>query len=177
VQPASLVTLAVGAIMSLCSTPVVARTLVLTRAQLVGYEQIDSTACRYYALRVVLPPDIVRVQHAWLELHADVIPEEGMGFTDPAPLFQVYVLSSAPVGATISGELLRTPRIPMSRPVAAGTNRLIRINITEYVREIAAEPSLNHGLVIGAVLGDSVTTFIPKAGKWGADVVARVLIE
>jgi hypothetical protein len=89
----------------------------------------------------------------------DVSPAEDASFQDPAPVFEVYALNQA-LNETLSSELFVTMRVPMSRPVATGWNRIVRIDVTEFVQRVLANPAMNHGLVVGAVTEASTGDFV-----------------
>lgn len=67
-------------------------------------------------------------------------------------------------------------RIPMSRPVAAGGDRLVKIDITEFVRLIIADPSKNHGLVLGPLTNDKRGIFAVKQDSFGPNIPARIAV-
>ncbi len=68
--------------------------------------------------------------------------------------------------------------IPMSRPVGAGTNRLVRVDITEFVRVILDDPSKNHGLVLGPLTTDKRGIFDVKNDAFGPGISAQIhLVE
>jgi hypothetical protein len=72
--------------------------------------------------------------------------------------------------------MFREMLVPMSRPVAVGENRRVRIDITEFVQEILADPTSNHGLAFGAVTTDTRGVFAVKADGFGPGIAARVVI-
>jgi hypothetical protein len=122
-----------------------------------------------------LPAGITGVRQAWLELRVDVTATEVSGFRDPAPLFEVYALNTDVTGA-IQPKMFREMQVPMSRPVAVGENRLVRIDITEFVRAILEEPEANHGLTFGAVTADTRGLFAVRVDGFGQGTAARVRI-
>jgi hypothetical protein len=66
----------------------------------------------------------------------------------------------------------------MSRPVAAGENRLVKIDITGVVKMILADPSKNHGIALGALTGDKRGVFAVRPDGFGPGTAVRItLIE
>jgi hypothetical protein len=128
----------------------------------------------YYVLAVT-PPEVRRVQQAWIEFRADLAVPEINGFRYPTSLFQVFMLNRELTDEPTE-EDLEPLRVPMSRPVATGDNRSIKIDVTEFVQRILADPSANRGLVLGAVTGDRRGDFAIKSGVLGPGLVARLTI-
>ncbi len=129
----------------------------------------------YYSVSLSLPPGLASVTHAWLELRADVSAKDLSGFQDPAPVLDVYGLNQA-LARDPEPSMFDATRIPMSRPVAVGVNRLIKINITEFVEKIFADPSKNHGIVLGPLTADKRGIFGVKQDGFGPGVAARIQI-
>jgi hypothetical protein len=123
-----------------------------------------------------LPPGLESVRHAWLELRADVTAQEIGGFLDPAPLFEVYMLKEDASGGEVTPSMFETTTMPLSRPVAAGENRLVRIDITEVVQMILADPSKNHGIAPGALTEDTRGIFTVRPDGLGPNTAARITI-
>lgn len=128
----------------------------------------------YYIIEFDLPQSISSVRHAWLEAYVDVsLANEEL--PDAAPMLDVYVLKR-----TLSGEPtpsdFETTRIPLSRPIALGANRLMRIDISEFAKTILAEPGRNHGLVIGSLSGARTGNFALRSDGFGPGVPVRVSV-
>ena len=138
-------------------------------------ERVASDGTRYYSVEISLSENLNTVSHAWLELRADVSARNLNGFVDPAPVFEVYALKRALSGDPEQSDFEAT-RIPMSRPVATGTDRLLKIDVTEFVRLIVADPSKNHGLVVGPLTNDKRGVFVVKEDGIGPGQPARVRI-
>ena len=138
-------------------------------------ERVASDGTMYYSVGISLPENLTTATHAWLELRADVSAKDLGRFVDPAPLFEVYALKQ-----TLSGDpepsKFEATRLPMSRPIATGTDRLVKIDITEFVQKILADPSKNHGLVIGPLTNDKRGIFVVKEDGFGAGIPARIRI-
>jgi len=138
-------------------------------------EHVASDGITYYSVGISLPENLTTVTRAWLELRADVSARNVSGFVDPAPVFEVYALNQ-----TLSGDpepsKFEATRLPMSRPVATGTDRLVKIDITEFVQRILADPSKNHGLVIGPLTNDKRGVFTVRQDSFGPSVAARLVV-
>lgn len=133
----------------------------------------DGTA--YYSVAISLPKGLTTISHARLEFRADVSAKDVNGFVDPAPVLDVYALQEPLTGEPEPSEFTST-RIPMSRPVATGANRLVRIDVTEYVQKILADPSKNFGLVLGPLTADKRGIFEVKENGFGDGVAAQIRI-
>ncbi|HEX6791143.1 MAG TPA: hypothetical protein VF247_07525 [Candidatus Krumholzibacteria bacterium] len=117
-----------------------------------------------YAVRIAVPEGVVgkQLDTVVIEFALDIssISEEDSLAT---PVVGVY-----PLTREFSDAVLRQgtvePMDPTSyqgevssaRPVVIGQNRVIRMDITRIVRGWIAEPSSNHGLVIGSITGPVV---------------------
>lgn len=147
----------------------------IASSNLTTHTSADTSEGRYYTLAIALPSSIERVRHAWLELRLDVSVADTQGFRDPVPVFQVFMLKQSLSGEP-SEASFETMRMPMSRPVAAGTNRLVKIDITEYLGAILAHPSANHGLVLGSATGSRVADFAIRTDSFGLGIPARLTV-
>jgi hypothetical protein len=127
----------------------------------------------YYVLLITPPEDLRAARQAWLELRADVVVPEINGFRDATVIFQAFMLKNALDGDP-NDEDFEPLRIPMSRPVAVGTERSVKIDVTEYLQRILADPSRNHGLLFGSVTGQRRGDFEVKRDAFGTGVVARL---
>jgi len=129
----------------------------------------------YYSVALLLPNNLTFVTHAWLEFRADVSAKDLNGFVDPAPTLEVYALKQ-----TLSGDpepsKFEVMRQPMTRPVAIGSDRLIKIDITEFVQKILTDPSKNHGIVLGPLTRDKRGIFDIKQDGLSPGVTAHVRI-
>jgi hypothetical protein len=132
------------------------RTLSAPDVSLEQRSKTDGSA--YYLLQFSLPVDFTLVRHAWLELRMGISSVDVEGFRDPAPRFDVFALKQ-PLTGDPSEELFASTRIPMSRPVGVSANRLVRIDVTEFVLAVLADQMPNHGLVLGALLPGSRGVF------------------
>lgn len=143
--------------------------------EVVVTEHTATDESTYYSIAISLPAGISSVAYAWLEFRADISAKEVNGFVDPVPILEVYALKQPLSGDPDESEF-ETTIVPMSRPTAAGVNRLVRIDITEHVQRILASPSKNHGFVLGPLTADKRGIFEIKKDGLGPGVTARVQI-
>lgn len=129
----------------------------------------------YYILQLSLPPEVTTVSHAWLEMRMDVGAKEVGGWSDPAPVIEAYALEQAPVGEPNPSGFVRAQQ-PSARAVAAGPNRLVRLDITELVQRVLADPGANHGIVIGSLTADRRGIFTLRAGALGPGITGRLKV-
>ncbi len=136
----------------LCRTALAARcTVALTSADLTAVVPEDTSLGNYYLAAVTVPEilDGKELLRATLELNVDVSAREVADYVNDTPLLEVYTLTDN-MGAELQPGKFRTPS-PMRRNVRVGTDRHVRIDVTEAVREFIRNPSSNHGLVIGSL--------------------------
>lgn len=129
----------------------------------------------HYVVEISLPQGITSVRHVWLEMRLDASSQVAEGVVDPAPMLEVYVLKGSLSGDPGPSDFDET-RLPMSRPVALGTNRLARIDITEFAQRILANPTKNHGIVLGALTGARSGEFTVNPDAFGPGTPARITI-
>lgn len=127
----------------------------------------------YYSIALSLPENLTFVTHAWLEFRADVSAKDLNGFVDPAPTLEVYALKQMLSGDPDPSKF-EAMRQPMTRPVAIGADRLVRIDITEFVKRIISDPSMNHGIVLGPLTRDKRGIFDIKQDGLGPGATAHV---
>jgi len=108
-------------------------------------------------------------------MRMDVSARDGEIVADPAPLLEVFALKRALTGEPTPSDF-DTTRLPMSRPVSLGSDRLVRIEITEFAQRILADPSKNHGLVVGSMTGARSGEFTLNPDGFGPGVSVRVTI-
>lgn len=138
-------------------------------------ERVMSDGTRYYSVEVSLPENVAMVFRAWLELRADVSARNLSGFVDPAPMCEVFALKR-PLSGDPEESNFEATSLPMSRPVAIGSDRLVRIDVTEFVRRILADPSKNHGLVLGPLTNDKRGIFTIRQDSFGPSIAARLVV-
>lgn len=154
-------------------TSVEASNMAVAPVSAVVTERSAADGTTYYSIALSLSDDLTFVTHAWLEFRADVSAKDLDGFVDPAPTLEVYALKQ-----TLSGDpdpsKFEAMRQPMTRPVAIGTDRLVRIDITEFVQKILTDPSKNHGIVLGPLTRDKRGIFDIKQDGLSPGVTAHV---
>lgn len=64
--------------------------------------------------------------------------------------------------------------VPSMWPVAAGDSRVVRLDITDIVGGWIADPSSNHGLVVGAITDPEVATVSLNTTSLGPDTAFRI---
>jgi len=137
--------------------------LELAPAQVSAIVPEDSTEGKTFVLAVSLPeaPAGARLMSAILELVVDantVLPAAvaGGGVT-----LEVYPLANAISESAIEAEDLLPAT--MKRTVPLGPDRPVRVDVTEFVRLVLADPSANHGLAVGSLTSNRTGRFELKA--------------
>ena len=128
----------------------------------------------YYTVGIALPTELRQVERAWIELKLSIDSVAFEGMLDPAPLLEVYPVTQAFDGPINASQL--DVSNSMSRPVAIGTGRMVKIDITAFVRRVLVDPSMNRGLVLGSVTGASRGVFSVVEDSFGPDVDAQLVI-
>jgi hypothetical protein len=137
----------------------------------------------YYILNVTIPEDVLgrRLDSALMELVVDVTassPEDSIS----CPVVGVFPLTG-PMGADGLDSGTGTGRegssgyaaeVPSVRPVAVGENRTLTLDITSIVKGWIADPTTNHGLVIGTLSGPAIGTISLKSETLGPAAAVRV---
>lgn len=129
----------------------------------------------YYHVQYAPPGNIQTVRHAWLELVMDISTLPTGDFQDPTPIFEVFALNQSLSGDP-SMEFFQLTTLPMSRPVAVG-DRLVKVDITEAVQRVMANPENNYGLVVGTVILEKRGEFKIQSGPDAARIVLIESIE
>ena len=131
----------------------------------------------YYVLQFDPPGGLTTqtLKRAYLELYIDATARDVSGYADKSPLVEVYALKSAFTGQ-LDPSQFADQTIPAVRNVAVGSGRRVVIDITEIARSYLANPSRNHGLVIGSLSGLRTGVFSIRDDKLGGAAVARVTL-
>jgi hypothetical protein len=130
----------------------------------VSVEQRTRTdGVNYYLVQINLPADVSSIRYAWLELRVDTSSDRIDGFADPVPLFEAYALNRS-LTSDPTTDFFEPTLVPMSRPVPVGADRLVKIDVTEFVRNVAVNPSSNYGLVVGAVTPVGRRAIVVRSG-------------
>ncbi len=150
-------------------------TIDLTANQFAYYSSTIEGCGPYYVMQLQLPPGVVAAQQAWIDVYMDVSSRELEGWLDPAPTLEVYELDGALAGEPSPSDFVPT-EVPTARPVAAGENRHLRIDITNIVRRLIQNPGGGHGIILGSLTNERVGLFDLNGGVLGPGIVARVTI-
>lgn len=135
----------------------------------------------FYVVNVAIPGDLEgkRLDRVVLEFAVDASPtslEDSVA--SPAvgvfPLTQTYAGESLGDAPGMDASPVTESAVPSVRPLTTGENRLVRMDITAIVRGWLANPSSNHGLVIGSLTGPEVGTIILKDELPGSDSAVKV---
>ena len=123
----------------------------LTESDIKTITPADQSLGSYYVAKIDLPLEIVgkELLGGILEVAVDVGARNVGDYTNEAPMLEVYALTGD-LGETLDPSKFKTPS-PARRNVVAGSNRNVRINITEIVKDFIRNPSSNHGIVFGSL--------------------------
>ena len=136
---------------------------------IVAVSPVDTTLGNAYVSAVMIPEVLKekKLLAAILELTVDVSACEVDGYLNDTPLLEVYALTGT-MESGVDPEKFRTPS-PMRRNVRIGSNRRVRIDITQAVRRFVSDPLSNHGLVIGSLTArrEGLFTIVPVDGALG----------
>lgn len=88
---------------------------------------------------------------------------------------EVYLLSGGLSGDVTKDDIV--PHTRMTRSVPRGTNRFVRLNVTQAVREILKAPASNYGLVVGSLTGGRDSLFALKRGTFTGNADARLVFS
>ena len=136
----------------------------------------DSTEGKVFLLSVSVPaaPEGAMLMSATMELVVDasnVLPEG-------APS-RLVTLEIAPLDTTLSGPTVQAADLrhtAMKCAISPGTDRSVRVDVTEFVRYVLDNPEENYGLAIGSFVGDRLGRFeLKSAGAQVATLTIRYL--
>lgn len=135
----------------------------------------------FYVISLSIPQDVFgnRLDSVFLEFAVEATPlvEDSVTVT---PLVGAYPLLTEYAGGVVGDGQGRNPEpvfqsiVPSSRPVAAGDNRAVKMDITDVVREWIANPLTNHGLVIGSLIGPEIARVTLKNSIQGGETPIRI---
>jgi hypothetical protein len=168
--------LTVFAALILGAAPALATRVVIpiTGASLAAH---DTEISAVYTLALPLPQWLgdVELFGAYLEMIVDVDAVEHDGFVDETPMLEVYALTGAFKG-TVDPELYGVSAFG-PRNVVRGENRRVLLDVTDIVRSLLANPTANHGLILGSLSGEREGIFAVQTGALGQDAVANLVIH
>jgi hypothetical protein len=124
-----------------------------------------------YIVKFDLPADLAgkRLDGVFIDFVVDASPRSE-DEAEATRLVGVFPLTAEPTGATLQYE----SDIPSVHPIAMGEDRRVRVDITGIVNGWIANPSSNHGLVIGALTGPDVGTVSLASAGLGPATAVRV---
>jgi hypothetical protein len=139
-------------------------------------EPKDSTEGKTFLFTVSLPeaPPRAEFMSAVLELVVDawsVLPADLSG--------GAVTLEIAPLARSWSGGALRAADLratTMKRTVPVGSDRRVRIDVTEFVHYVQAHPTENYGLAVGSLCGSRSGRFDLEADGMGSGVTAKLTL-
>lgn len=150
-------TLAMGIVMAFADAALAKNMTIMLPMQQVDVRENARGDC--YVVKFDLPIDLVgkRLDSVFLDFVVDTTPTSAAE-ADATPLIAVYPLMAAAAGPSLEYK----SEVPSVRPVAMGEREKVRADITDIVKGWLADPSSNHGLVIGALAGPEVATVALK---------------
>ena len=141
------------------------------------HAEVDSTLGSYYTISYSLPEGISgeELDRALLEVYVDVSAKlRGEGYTNEAPVLEVYALTQ-PFAGSLNLEILdRSSRVV--RPVGADAERRVVVDVTSIIRSHLSGAIQNNGLIIGSVTGMREGEFILSSGKLPQGAVGKIVI-
>jgi hypothetical protein len=114
---------------------------------------LNSELGKFYTVVLEIPAVLNNKEllKAFLEITVDVSARNTGDYVDDTPVLEVYRLTEDFDGVLDTNKIERSS--PMRRNIRTGTDRKIRIDVTEAVKAFIANPSLNHGLILGSFTG------------------------
>ncbi len=139
-------------------------------------EPEDSTEGKIFLVTVGLPeaPPRAEFMSAVLELVVDassVLPADLSG--------GAVTLEMAPLAHSWSGGTLGTADLratTMKRTVPVGSDRRVRIDVTEFVHHVQTHPTKDYGLAVGSLCGSRSGRFELEADGMGSGVSAKITL-
>jgi hypothetical protein len=120
---------------------------------------------KIYTVAIDVPNAVKNTEllKAFLEIKADVSSVSVGDYVNDTPVVEVYSLTDDFDGV-FNSEILRI-QSPVRRNVRVGQDRTIRIDITSIAKEFIADPSTNHGLIVGSLTGSRDGVFNVKSSS------------
>ena len=150
-------------------------TIDIKRADVTSYTPQNTDLGNYYAFNVAIPENLPaeRFMDAYLEIYVDVTSDVEVAAGGGYTTFEVFPLKSD-LSGELDGSKLRSAA--MKRTVRVGESQRVKVNISEHVRHVLANPTDDFGLVVGSLTGQRLGKFKVKHGVLGPGVVAQVTI-
>lgn len=109
-----------------------------------------------------------RVDTTWVQ-DADTL--RAVVHSTPVPMVEVYALTSSSGSALDRENWNEAMSFPV--PVGAGSDKMVRIDITRLAKYLIENPEENRGIVVGSLTGDRFGIFALQE-HFGPGVVARI---
>ena len=172
----SLSTLVLASALILFASPSQAskRTLSIPSTDVETFTPSDETLGKYYTLAFRVPDGIaaLELERAVLEFYVDVQAKSREGYTSTAMVIEAYALK-ADFSGTVDLADFETS-YGSTRPVATGDRKRVKLDVTRIVRSYIANPSRNHGLILGSLGGIREGDFTVKTGQFRDGSVAQL---
>ncbi len=136
----------------------------------------DSARGSFYAVTLDLPKEVTtnNLDRVQVEFAADV-DRSSAGETVATAMVGLFPLTETLGDARLGLAAAQYDSAAASvRPVKMGQNRLVKLDVTETVRGWLAEPSSNHGIVIGTLTGPAVGTVSLRDSSLAPSTALRV---
>lgn len=146
------------------------RTIVLKATDVTRHTTQDATVGAYYTVAFEVPsvPFGAHLEHAVLEFYLDVASKARDEYVNDTPVLEVFALTSDFDGDLEPEEWDLDTRV--TRPFLLGERKHVVMDVTPIIRSLLADPSKNHGIVIGSLTGmregdfDVRTGLLPDTG-------------
>ncbi|HET6349757.1 MAG TPA: hypothetical protein VFH88_11805 [Candidatus Krumholzibacteria bacterium] len=114
-----------------------------------------------YVVTFDLPADLVgkRLDTVLFDFVVDATPTSEAE-AEGSPFVGVYPLTTAATGSSLQYKT----DVPSVRPIVMGQGQKVQLDVTDVVKGWIANPSSNHGLVIGTPAGLDVAAVTLKSG-------------
>jgi hypothetical protein len=125
----------------------------------------------YYVASFDVPAEVVgkRLDSVFLDFIVDASPTEA-AVAGAAPFVSVCPLKEQFTGSSPKFEA----KVSSMRPVPMGENQKVRADVTDIVKAWIANPTGNHGIVIGTLTGPKVGTVALKSEALAAGTALRL---
>lgn len=161
----------IASVLMFQSEPASSKSITSTVDASVAQTRVQLDRGGWYVFPIEVPADIVgkRLDTVLLEFRIDVTLDESEN-ADMTPVIAAYPLEErlserSPVFAT---------SFPSARNVKPGNDQAVLVDITDIVRRWIADPSSNHGVVVGSFTGPKLNGLELENGWAGPGKIARV---
>ncbi|MDH3196746.1 MAG: hypothetical protein OEO21_00750 [Candidatus Krumholzibacteria bacterium] len=145
----------------------------LGSAQLTTITPEDTTEGKVFVLAVSVPqaPAGARLMSAMMELVVDASSALPAAAPSHVVTLEIFPLAGALSGLAVESVDLRPTT--MKRSVPVGTNQRVRMDVTEFVEYVLANPEENYGIAVGSLAGSRPGRFELKSQ--GQDVATLTI--